>query len=80
MGFRSVNPNAMTNAERQRRFRGKEGGRAVNCTLRADAAASMLYVKKTWGITTDAEAVNVALRFLAQETRKGLERLDLGFD
>lgn len=79
-GFRSKNPNALTNAERQRRWRAKNGDRAlggVGLYFHIEAAAALLYIKKQWGFKTSQEAVEVAVRHLAVQTRQGLKRIKL---
>lgn len=73
-------PGALTNAEKQRRWRAKNGGRGINFYCHPNAAASLLYVKKQWGFKTNQEAMEAALRFLAIETRKGLQKLVLTID
>lgn len=79
-GFRSIKPDAMTGAERLRKMRAERGGRfAGSFCLRPDAAAACLYLQKQWGMTTMAEAVEVALLHLAAQTRMGLEKIEIGF-
>lgn len=79
-GFGSINPHRLTNAEAQRRWRTKNGGRGINFYCHPEAAASLLYLKKQWGFRSSQETVEAALRFLAIETRKGLKRLVLTID
>lgn len=74
-GFRSRNPDALTGAERQRKYRLKEGGRAINTHLSPEIAASFLYLSKEWGMKTDREVMEAAVRFLTICTRQGLTRL-----
>lgn len=74
-GFRSRKPTAMTNAERQRKYRRTQGGRAVNVTLAPEVGAGFIYLKKEWGMKTDRELVEAAIRFLTICTRQGLTRL-----
>ena len=76
-GFRSIKPDAMTVAERLRKYRAKRGGRSVSFYMTPDAAAAALYIQKQWGIQTTAQAVEAALRYLAKETRLGLKKLEL---
>jgi hypothetical protein len=76
-GFRSIKPDAMTVAERLRKYRAKRGGRSVSFYMNPEAAAASLYIQKQWGMETTAEAVEAALRFLAKETRLGLKKLEL---
>lgn len=80
MGPRSKNPNALTNAERQRRWRAKNGGRGINFYLHPEAAISLLYLQKQWGFKTYQETLEASLRHLAIETRKGLKKLVLTID
>lgn len=79
-GFRSRNPNAMTNAERQRKYRRTKGGRTINTQLAPDIAAALIYLRKQWGMQTDREAVEAAVRFLTICTRQGLTRLPQTLD
>ena len=72
-------PAPLTNAERQKRWRAKQGSRGITVAFHAhtEATAALLYLRKQWGFTSNQEAVEVALRRLAIETRNGLQRLDL---
>lgn len=79
-GFRSRNPEAMTNAERQRKYRRKNGGRSVSYYASPDVGASMLYLRKEWGFKTNQEIVDAAIRFLTVCTRQGLQRLPQTMD
>lgn len=79
MGFRSIKPNAMTNAEKQRAWRSR-AVRHANIQFDEVGAAALLYIKKQWGFRTNKEAVLVAVRHLAVETRQGLERIRLEVD
>jgi hypothetical protein len=79
-GFRSRNPGAMTGAERQRKYRAALGGRTINTSLSPDIAASIIYLRNEWGMTTDREAVEAAVRFLTLCTRQGLTRLPQSID
>ena len=74
-GFRSRKPDAQTGAERQRKWRRKNGGRAVSYYASPEIGASILYLKKEWGMRTHAEVVDAALRFLTICTRQGLTKL-----
>lgn len=80
MGVRSCNPNAYTPLERQLRYQARNGNRQVHACLTIEAAAAMLYLHKQWGFKSDRELVMVALRYLAVQTRKGLQRIDLTID
>lgn len=79
-GFRSRNQNAMTGAERQQKWRRKNGGRAVSYYASPAVGASMIYLKKEWGMNTNQEVIDAALRFLALCTRQGLQRLPQSID
>lgn len=79
-GFRSRKPDALTGAERQRKWRRKNGGRAVSYYASPEIGASILYLKKEWGMKTHAEVVDAALRFLTICTRQGLTRLPQTLD
>lgn len=79
-GFRSRKPNAMTLAERQRKHRRKQGGRLINATLAPDVAACLIYLRKEWGMQSDREAVEAAVRFLSVCTRQGLTRIPQSVD
>lgn len=59
-------------------WRARMGARQVSCDLGIEGAAAMLYLKAQWGFKSTQETVNVALRFMATETRKGLQKFDLG--
>jgi hypothetical protein len=80
MGFRSRVAEAKTNAERQRLWRNGASGRAVLAKFNHVGAASLVYIKNQWGFKTNVEAVQTAVRYLAVQTRKGLERIDLEID
>jgi len=79
-GFRSRNPNAMTGAERQRKYRAANGGRTINTNLPPDIAASLIYLRKEWNMKSDREAVESSIRFLTICTRQGLTRLPQTID
>jgi hypothetical protein len=79
-GFRSRKPDAMTMAERQRKYRRKQGGRLINATLAPDVAACLIYLRREWGMESDREAVEAAVRFLSVCTRQGLQRIPQSVD
>ena len=79
-GFRTRKLNAMTPAERQRKWRRKNGGRSISYYVSPEVGASILYLKKEWGIKTNAQVVDAALRYLAICTRRGLTRLPQTID
>ena len=80
MGFRSKKKTAMTNAERQQKWRRMHGNRQVQIELTEEIAASMLYLRKEWGMRSNQETVCAALRFLTICTRHGLQRLPQTLD
>lgn len=79
-GFRSRKPDALSNAERQRKWRLKNGGRSVSYYASPAVGASMLYLKKEWGMETNQQVIDAALRFLTLCTRQGLQRLPQSID
>lgn len=79
-GFRSRKPNAMTKAERQRKWRAKNGGRTINARIDPVIAACLIYLRKEWGMKSDRETVEAAVRFLTLCTRQGLTRLPQSID
>lgn len=79
-GFRSRKPDALTNAERQRKWRRKNGGRSVSYYASPVVGASIIYLKKEWGMETNQEVIDAALRFLTLCTRQGLTRLPQAID
>lgn len=79
-GFRSRKPDAMTGAERQRKYRLTKGGRTINTQLTPEIAASFIYLRKEWGMQTDREVMEAAVRFLTICTRQGLTRLPQRID
>lgn len=74
-GFRSRKPDAMSPAERQRKYRLKHGSRTINTSLPPDIAACFIYLRKEWGMKSDREAMEAAVRFLTICTRQGLTKL-----
>lgn len=80
MGFRSRNPNAMTNAERQSKWRRSRGSRQIQMDMTPEVAAALLYLRKEWGMTSNREVTLAAIRFLALCTRQGLTRLPQKID
>ena len=79
-GFRSRKQDAMTNAERQRKWRRKNGGRSVSYYADPVVGASILYLRKEWGMQTNQQVIDAALRFLTLCTRQGLQRLPQSID
>ncbi len=79
-GFRSRKPDAMTGAEKQRKYRLKHGGRTINTHLTPEIAACFLYLRKEWGMQSDREVMEAAVRFLTLCTRQGLTRLPQTID
>lgn len=79
-GFRSRKPDAMTSADRQRKYRLAHGGRTINTQLSPEIAASFLYLRKEWGMKSDREVMEAAVRFLTVCTRQGLTRIPQELD
>jgi len=79
-GFRSRKPDAMTNLERQEKYRRKQGFRQFSATVGPDIAASLIYLRKEWGMKSDRETVEAAVRFLTLCTRQGLTKLPQSMD
>lgn len=75
MGFRSRNPSAMTHAEHQQKYRRKLGYRQWQIDLTPEVAACLIYLRKEWGMKSNREVAEAALRFLTVCTRQGLQRL-----
>ena len=80
LGFRSRNPDAMTDAERMQKYRRTLGGRQMHMLMPPDVAAALIYLRKEWGMETNQEAAMAAIRFLALCTRQGLTRLPQSID
>lgn len=70
----------LTNAEKQRRYRAKMGGRNINTSLKPDVAACFIYLRNEWGMKNNVEVMDAAVRFLALMTRSGLQRLPQSID
>ena len=79
-GFRSRKPDALSGAERQRKYRLKHGGRTINTHLTPEIAACFLYLSKEWGMQSEREVMEAAVRFLTICTRQGLTRLPQELD
>jgi hypothetical protein len=60
-----------------RRYRAANGRRQLGMTLRIDAAAALIYLRREWGFGSNAECVNTALVYLSRQTRAGMQILDL---
>lgn len=80
MGFRSRKSHAMTGAERQSKYRRTKATRALQLNCANEVAAALLYIRKEWGMETNKEAAEAAIRFLALCTRQGLTRLPQTID
>lgn len=63
-----------------RKWRAKNGWTSLNMDLDIASAACLLYLQKQWGFETRRETVGVALKYLAKQTRLGLQEIKLGFD
>ena len=70
----------LTQAEKQRRYRAKLGFRTINAALSPEIAAGLIYLRREWGMKSDREAVEAAVRFLTLCTRQGLTRLPQSID
>jgi hypothetical protein len=80
IGFRSRKPHAMTDAERVQKWRRQRGVRQLQLDLTVEVAAAMLYIRNEWGMKSNKEAAEAAIRFLALCTRQGLTRLPQTLD
>jgi len=60
-----------------RKYRAANGRRQLGMTLRIDAAAALIYLKRQWGFESNAQCVNSALVYLSRQTRSGMQILDL---
>ena len=67
----------LTNAELQRRYRRKWGGRTINTHLDPVTAACFIYLRKEWGMKSQREVMEAAVRFLTVCTRQGLQRIPM---
>ena len=76
-GIRTVRIKFRDRKEAMRRYRAANGRRQLGMTLRVDAAAALIYLKKQWGFQSNAECVNTVLVYLARQTRAGLRKIDL---
>jgi hypothetical protein len=61
--------------ERTRRFRMRQRVAAV--ALNVEDEANLAYVRRVWGMPSDAEVLRAALGFLMVVTRLGLKRIDV---
>ena len=68
---------ALTNAEKNARWRAKNGGRTITYHADAPTAAALIFLRRSWGFKSNRETVQAAIRYLAVLTRKGVTRLDL---
>lgn len=66
--------------ERMRRYRDIAGGRYINTRLEPDIAMGMIYLKQQWGMKTNKEVMEAAVRFLTLCTRSGLQVLPQSID
>lgn len=55
--------------------RARNGGMQAAFSFDVEGAAALTYLKQQWGFPTTKEACEVALRYLAQQTRAGLEHI-----
>ena len=64
-------------ASKRRATRARAGARQISFTMSIEAAAAVQYLQTQWGFGSRVEALEVALRFMAIETRKGLSKIQL---
>lgn len=70
----------LTRLDRQRKHQRNHKERRFTLDLAADGYADMVYLMQTWGFPSRRRTALVALKFLANATRNGLERIDLTTD
>ena len=79
-GFRSRKPDAMTNDQRQRKWRRVQGNRRIGFDLTPDLAACVIYLRSEWGMESASEVARASIRFLTLCTRNGLTTLPQSID
>lgn len=67
----------LTNRDRQRKHRTNNSERVFTLDVGTDGYADLVYLMQTWGFPSRRRTMIVALKYLAQATRNGLERIDL---
>ena len=67
----------MTAAERQHRWRNTNSIRNMTFRLDKAGAKALHYLKAEWSIESNKEAVIMALRYMAQHTHRGLDKVEL---
>jgi len=70
----------LTNRDRQRKHRTTNSDRIFTLDVSNDGYADLVYLMKTWGFPSRRRTMIVALKYLANATRNGLERIDLTTD
>jgi hypothetical protein len=70
----------LTNRDRQRKHRTTNSERVFTLDVSNDGYADLVYLMKTWGFPSRRRTMIVALKYLANATRNGLERIDLTTD
>ena len=73
--FSMSHPPGLTEGQKSARRRAAVGWRGVGL-IPPEAVAAMLYLRKQWGFGTNIQTVSVALLYLAQQTRQGLDKID----
>jgi hypothetical protein len=73
-------PIPLSQAQRSARFYKKHGFRRRWIQATADVDDMLFYLREQWNIPSHSEAIVVAIRYLAAQTKRGLERIDLTSD
>lgn len=73
--FSMSHPPGLTHGQMVARKRAASGWRAVGL-LPPEGAAALIYARKQWGFKTNVQTVTVALLYLVQQTRQGLDKID----
>lgn len=78
--FEAKEKRRIHNRDKQRRWRLANGSKTLTLPCTVDVAAALLYCKKQWQLKTDREVAEVALRYLAIQTRKNPDMKILDLD
>jgi len=70
----------LTNRDRQRKHRTTNSERVFTLDVSNDGYADLVYLMQIWGFPSRRRTMIVALKYLANATRNGLERIDLTTD
>lgn len=65
---------------RMRNFRARAGARYMNVIMSPDVAIGLIYLRQQWGMKSNKEAMEAAVRFLTICTRSGLQVLPQSID